>query len=352
MKKKISVPVIIVGGILLTGTVVYCLINSLPEEKESSKKQTAAAEKKSHDLKNRKVSIEKKLPMIEDKILKDKIEGICVEYNRPFYRNLINQETTVVIPKRWRFITGLEKDKNYNRRMNAIQEIRNKFTGINLLRSDIDALLAFLHKKKDTEPLSLLEFNAIKNDVCALLMDQKQRDIPLTNHLIAMYFDKSFDGVWREYCVQFMGTWYAKIHSDDEKELLRYTLQKALKDKDNIVGTAILQLGNLVKTGDFDKREIRNIAYGLSSDPDTDDKVKMTAFQVAADLDHPQIAELARQVIKENKNVLLKMSAIAVLGKSGNTFDLGELARLSNSTDIRIRSAAQAAIKKIENRGI
>ncbi len=292
---------------------------------------------------------------LDQTFLMQKIAEICSEYNKPFYFDAGTRETRLEIPATMHLITGLSKDKSYNTRMNALRRMRGQLSGCNLSEKELEALLSFLHKDPKTEKLSIMELDAIKNDVVCLLIDQKRRDIKLSHHLIAMYFDKKMDTIWREYCVQFMGNWYNKTASDDERELLHYTLNESLKGGEHIAGTAILQMSRLVgdeKTG-FKKKEVRDKAYKLLSDPNTGDQVKMTAFQVAANLDHPEVTKLAREVIQEKGgNVLLKMSAIAVLGKRGNVSDIQMLNQLTKSTDTRLRKPARAAIKKLEGGGV
>ena len=81
-----------------------------------------------------------------------------------------------------------------------------------------------------------------------MIMEQRTATIDLSHHLVAMYFDESFDPIWREYCIQFIGTWYKKENSKDKRDLLKYVFKDALKDTSNFAGTAILGCFNLAAT--------------------------------------------------------------------------------------------------------
>ena len=317
--------------------------------KELAEESVVKAEGKS-SVTDSNYSMHSKGDIVREEAVKDKIKELCYRYNQPFFFDAAAEEARLEIPASMRQITGLDKDRSYRSRMNGIRELRGKLSGRNLSKKEIEALLSFLHKDPKTEKLSLLEIDAIKNDVFCLLMDQKRKDIHLSEELVAMYHDKSLGSVWCEYCIQFIGQWYKKA-PEEKRDVMQYTLNEALEDgKGEVRGTALLWMSRLVDTGDFERAEISEKAYKECTLLSTDDKVKMTAFQVAAKFKHPEIAKLARTVIndKASKNVLLKMSAIATIGETGDMSDMIMLGKLAKSSDVRLRTPARAAMKKLE----
>jgi len=100
--------------------------------------------------------------------------------------------------------------------MNAVRAKKNSVRGRVLSKQEIDALFSFLHKKAENDFLSLMQLNALKNNVVLLLMNQRYPN-KTADHLMCLYYDKSYDDVWREYCVQFIGQCYPK-QPDPEKK--------------------------------------------------------------------------------------------------------------------------------------
>jgi hypothetical protein len=280
--------------------------------------------------------------------MKRRLDGIVERLNKPFFIDPETRKTRVEIPERLKGIVGLEPDAGYRRRMDALKSLMDAPAAGRLSDGEAEALLSFLHKAPETDPLPTLELDAVKNDAFRLLMAQNRDGLRLEEELLAMREDGTLGPVWREYCLQFIGQMYRDARPED-RDLMRRSLERALDGGDGeSVGTALLWMGRLVDTGDFSEEDIRGKAYAVCVDPAVDDKVKITAFQVASKLRHPEIAALARKVIGAKRgSVPLKMSAIAVLGDNGGPEDVAALARLAKSPDRRLRIPAKTALGKL-----
>ena len=230
----------------------------------------------------------------------------------------------------------------YVQRIKAVHQL-----GRELPKEQIDAIYVFLHRKLNEEKLPSLEFNAIKNELVIAVMQQRNYPAELANNLIEMYYDKSFDKCWRDYCVQFLGQWYPKINSDSERERTRKLFYDALVEKDGIAGTSLIAMSRLTEYPGLDRERVSDEAVKLVLDGKSADIVKISALQVAANLKNKNIIPAARNILRDSKNVPLMMSAMAALGTMGlETEDRTVLEKFRASTDVRLRSAAKSALKK------
>lgn len=277
----------------------------------------------------------------DEKTGKQKIEDIII--------------TSVPVPDSLLGITGLDEKSTYQERINAADAL-----GSNLSKSEQLALLHFLHKRTSEDRLEPMKLNAVKNQVAIALMRQVPVNSEFPLHLIAMYYDKgNIDLTFRDYSIQFLGQCYDQVSSFEYRQLVRETLFKALEENQNIAGSAIISIEGLSKKSGFIRKDIAEAAYKLASDPKTANNVKVPALQIAAKYQHPEAVKLARKFLAKSKQanttrkssartpVMLKMSAIATIGAHGEDTDIALLQKFRKSSDIRLRAAAKAAIKKL-----
>lgn len=320
------------------------------------------------DISKRNVNSPVKSPAVDNKSFqslgksnpKEDLENILQMYTVDFYyphmefpdnpdepiANPVNSVTrklpAVEIPFSVGLIAGIETDKSYEPRIYDVSQL-----GRNLSDKEITALLYFLHKKAGDDVLPLLEFDAVKNDVASAIMNQERLPLEFAPHLIAMYYDRSLDDAWRDYCVQFLGQCYGKIENPQERALVRNLFNDALKDKVGIPGAALIAMTGLADNPEFDGKKIADAAYSLCIDGKVDDMIKTTALQICAKFKKREVLSIARDMIKTSKNVPLKMSAVATVGAIGDNSDHDTLRSLAKSSDIRMRIASKAALKKM-----
>jgi len=232
---------------------------------------------------------------------------------------------------------------SYVERMTQIKKLSKTLSS-----DDIVILYDFLYgKEKGT--LSVLQFNAIKNNVVLALKSQKVFPRDLGTHLIAMYRDEKFDDVWRDYCIQFLGSTYEAL-SDDEKVEVQEVFEDAMKyKKKTISGTVLLSMSRLDHLKEFSPNLVAAYAQKIVEDKEVVYFVKSTALQISSKYKNPDCLKSARAILKskESHSILL-MSAIAVVGEHGDVSDKEVLKKLSSCKDSRLRKAATTAVKKLK----
>lgn len=217
-----------------------------------------------------------------------------------------------------------------------------------LQQNDIDAVHLFLDQK-EAGGLKTLEFNSLKNDLVLCLMRQSRKDDKLVPHLIAMYKDTTHDLVWRNYCVQFIGRVY-QDSTMQEKSQLEKILQSVLKDPIPMLAvTGMIAIELNKDTIKFDKDLLYSRALELLQ-KDIPTYVKVTLIQICGmnRIKPDQVRPILRNILKNSKEVQLKVSAIAALGEYGNRDDLDIISPSYNSSDVRLRTAAMTAKKKMQ----
>lgn len=239
-------------------------------------------------------------------------------------------------------IIGKQSDKSYSGRIKAIHKLDKR-----LSREEIDNIYQFLNKPISEDVLKPLEFNSLKNELVIVLMRQNGKPGSLSTKLVEMYQNKKLDSVWRDYCIQFMGQWYKDASPKDQK-LLIMAMTDALKETSNgIAGTSLIAMNSNADQPGIDAQKLGEAAFAVVTDKKNPDYVKLTALQICAMRQDPKALPVAREILRDSKNVPLKISAIAAIGMLGNNEDLDTIKKLSESTDVRIRIAADSARKKL-----
>ena len=82
--------------------------------------------------------------------------------------------------------------------------------GRDLSASEVDALCAFLNRKNSQDAMPPDQLNALKDSVAKKLEQQRRRPANYAKYLMAMHYDQGHDVVWRDYCVQHLGTKYSQ----------------------------------------------------------------------------------------------------------------------------------------------
>jgi hypothetical protein len=239
-------------------------------------------------------------------------------------------------------VAGSETAPSHAARLQAVRALSKALSS-----NEVHALYGLLNRKSGEDPATPAERNALKNDVVNALKMQKVIPADLPARLIAMFNDPAHDAVWRDYCIQHLGSVYADITPLALQEQARQTLWTAASEKQgSIPGTALIALANQSGQPGFEKARIAALALTLVRSPDYGEPATITAFQICAKLGEQAVLPDARQQMS-NGSVLIRVSAMACVGFLGDQSDLAALRALESNSDIRLRTAAQAAIKRL-----
>jgi hypothetical protein len=163
-----------------------------------------------------------------------------------------------------------------------------------------------------------------------------------------MFHDETTDEVWRDYCIQHLGTWYGKEGDAGRRETIRDVLWAATAETDSSIGgTALISLKRASEAGGIDRARLAETALARCLDDGCGELTKITALQICAELGETGVLPTARAIADSKRSVPLRMSAIAVLGTLGNEEDRSLLEPYAQSTDTRLRTAARSALERL-----
>lgn len=229
---------------------------------------------------------------------------------------------------------------------------RQRVLGIESLRSssdlDDDSIQAALDYLKNTvqhEGISLGQYHWIIDELITTLRTNGTANAELSHVLAGIYSDKSRDPVIRDYALQHLG--HLRSEGGDANTISE-TLSSATHEKnDTIAGTALIALGE--RYGAEPLQEKNSVsAMSIVNDTSYDLRSRITAMQVAGQQGDLEVLPVAAKTAADvSQPVALRMAAIATLADLGAKDQNALLATLEDSNDPRLRSAAGAAIDKL-----
>lgn len=231
---------------------------------------------------------------------------------------------------------------HFFKRLKAVRQL-----GRNLTNKEISLLYALMDKKDDVS-LPADKMNTIKNDVVNALMEQHKLPTDLTHNLIVMYKDREHNDVWRDYCIQHLGTIYQKLGDQKEKTKLMDVLWQATEETNlSIAGTALISLQRNIDASGSGRERVAAKALTFAEDSSCAEPARITALQICAELSENKVLDTARSLINAEASIPLRMSAIAAVGTLGDATDLPMLEIHAISSDIRLITAAKSALKRL-----
>jgi len=247
------------------------------------------------------------------------------------------------IPESVRGALGMVGPASYHDRMRAVHSLPAR-----LSRAEAAALVSFLNRGPEEDPLPVEALNAVKNDVLGLLIRQDPLPEDLAGYMMAMYADANHDDGWRDYCIQHLGLLLPRLSDPRERRAAEAMLERAAREKGtSLGGTSLIAMRNNIGEDGFGQGEVAGAALRTSLDPECGDHAKITALQVCAELGEMRALPAARELATSAKSVPLRMSAIAAVGTLGGDSDRGMLEELSRSSDTRLRTAAKSALGRL-----
>jgi hypothetical protein len=224
--------------------------------------------------------------------------------------------------------------------------------------ADVEALRLFMDSRfAEQDALDLLSLDSLKNEVLVALFGQETVPEGLGWDLARMFRDPDHDEVWRDYCIQFVGEYYQRRlagapDTDPEKQtvLSAYWEAAAMTDK-AIAGTAVNALERLSRdVPGLDRGRIAEAALAMARNERACEAARVTAIQVCSRLSCDDVLPTARSIMNSKESAILRMSAIAAVGDLGGAADVQRLSELSGAADVRVRTAAGAALRRLNGR--
>lgn len=250
------------------------------------------------------------------------------------------------VPTSVRAIPNIGGHADFSSRFKAIRAL-----GTSLGDNEILALYKFLRSRGPENQPARKQENALKNDVMDTLLAQEEPPPGLTDLFIQLYQDKSQDVVIRDYAVQHLGAWYERAPKTD-KPVIRQVFNAAQDESDSsIAGTALLALYDLsVSNPDIDRSQIAAAALYLANDRFCGELTRITALQVCARFGTAEVVPVALHLAETADSIPLRISALAVLGDTGDQAVRAVLERFANEENPRLQLAAQSALQRLNKR--
>ena len=257
--------------------------------------------------------------------------------------SLVSQNS---VPPGIRSIVG-SNEMNLADRLKAVHSL-----GKNLSPEEVSALYEFLKESTNPEDKSGAFLHVLKNDTIRVLRHQVAPPAGLTGTLIEIYQDESQDSVIRDYAIQHLVSWYQQGAADspEAKGRIQAVLLDAVQKNTSIAGTALLGLHRLsASDAAFRSDKIDGIALKLAKS-DAQPLTRITAIQVCSERGLKEALPKIQELAQTAENVALRISAIAALGRLGESEQVSFLEQLEAGERENINPAIQTAFNSLQQR--
>ena len=254
-------------------------------------------------------------------------------------------------------IVGLDpRAAHYNDRVKAMRQLTR-----HLSSDDCQALQLFLAGGSSGQSaLRPLEFAGLKNDVLGVLLRQERVPDGVSRLVLDMYRDKTNEGTWRTYCLQYMVTCYDALAAPSttdtnaaaERQEIADACRGAVAEKGNPdAGTALLCMETISRNHpEFDRGKLADAAAALAIDETCGEATRITALGVCATMGKTAILPVAKALAQTGETVPLRMAATAAVGDLGGGDDAELLRSLATDGDKRIALCARAALARLNKK--
>ena len=242
-------------------------------------------------------------------------------------------------------ICGETENKSYDSRIRAVRQLERSIPA-----NDFSRLRDFLEKDPASEDLEPLAINAIKNDVAGKLLTSEFLPDDFSKRFLAMAESPQVGIIWQNYTIQFLDLLWKRESDPAMQQTIVQALERYTQDtRTSIAGTALLTLSRMPEGAKIAPAYLGELAIRAVRNPAIQWQDKVTALQIAARVGDSRALPQARVwAVDDQLPVILRMSALAVLGDRGNATDRPTLERFSKSGEFRLRSAAKAALKRLD----
>ena len=232
----------------------------------------------------------------------------------------------------------------YEARFKRIRTLDNHIS-----MGDIDYYLKFLNRPFEKGNLSKGQLDTLKNDLADKLLMQPTLPRGFTVRFLEMIDQNALGIVWRDYVLQKLPDLYERVEEKDRSLIVRKLFEATDMKKHTFSGTALLGLGriNSMYPGAIDSSQFAEKALAIVKEDTFAEQNKITALQLLAEKSHPEALREAREILSINPSVMLRASAIGVLGLMGTPADKEILMTYATNSEFRLRKAAQSALKRL-----
>lgn len=220
----------------------------------------------------------------------------------------------------------------------------------NISAGDVDYYFNFLSRPFKGDDLRAGEFDTLKNDLADKLLVQHRLPKNITGRFLHMIDQKALGVVWRDYVLQKLPDLYKRVETEDRVRILKKLWESADSVEHTFSGTALLSLSRMDRLypGVVVSERFAERALAVVQGVAFSDQNKITALQLLAESRHPEALNLARKILDAESTVMLRVSAIGVLGIMGQSADKEDLLYYANSPEFRLRRAAKAALQRLD----
>jgi hypothetical protein len=240
------------------------------------------------------------------------------------------------------------QNADYQQRFRATHHLGDK-----LSPGYIATLCLFLERLPQDDIARADDLPVLKNNVADALLRQRALPDPLFDVFVAVFADARQGELWREYVVQKVPEFCLRLTDEGRRlKALQFLRERAVDTDYIFAGTAILGLDR-VRTAHPDwvsSNEIARLADGILGSPKHALASKISALQVLGANDAARGRQEAARCLKDDSSINLQASALATLGDIGLPGDRELIEPYAQNPDLRLRTAAAAAIARLTAR--
>ena len=208
--------------------------------------------------------------------------------------------------------------------------------------------------------LALAEMASIKNDLLEVLLDQEKLPDDLEGRMLAMFYDKNMDTLWRDFCVQHFALYYEQkwgsaldsgAVAPDKQSILQAYQEALLETDSSIAGTALLGLERLSrKYKEIDRDQVAKQALDIAFKEQADLRSRIASVQVSGLMDKKEILPLVRNLAQSSDSLPLRLASISTIGLVGCQEDMALLQELEAKKDKNLSIAVNSAKQKLKQK--
>ena len=234
-----------------------------------------------------------------------------------------------------------EAAENYDARYRAAESLTRQ-----LLRTDARRLIEWLMDPVD--PLPPMAAAAIRHETTNQLIKAGLELDALNDALTRSFNDPRQSEVWRDYCLQHFGTLLQLLDQGRATAAQDFLWQATDERTGAMAGTALIALQRNLEHG-VPQSQLADRAAEIAADTRFGGGTRATALQILAEFDDVRALPPARAVLETSRDVLLRVSALGVLGTMGEARDANLVERYMQSSIPVLRSVAVTAQGQLKN---